>query len=126
MGAFSSSLCPVIVPSGERVIAAATKFGALVRATRKANGLKASQVAERVDIDPKHLGRIERGEKQPSFDLILALAQVLNVSPSKFFEFELTSLDAKALRKQIHVLLKDKNQRELQRARELLRTLYEP
>lgn len=104
---------------------AATRFGALVRTTRKANGLKAWQVAERVDIDAKHLGRIERGEKQPSFDLIIALAQVLNVSPSKFFEFELASLDPKTLRKQIDILLKDRNDRDLQRAREVLRTLFQ-
>jgi transcriptional regulator with XRE-family HTH domain len=108
------------------VITAAAKFGALVRASRKANGLKAWQVAERADIDVKHLGRIERGEKQPSFDLIIALARVLNVSPSKFFEFELTGLDPKALRSQIEILLKYRDQTELQRAREILRILFQP
>ena len=104
---------------------AATKFGALVRAVRKAKGLKAWQVAEKVDIDAKHLGRIERGEKQPSFDLIIALGNVLGVSPSKFFEFERAPADSKILQKQIEVLLRNRNQRELQLARDVLGALFE-
>ena len=103
----------------------AAKFGALVRARRKAKGLKAWQVAEKVEIDSKHLGRIERGEKQPSFDLIIALASVLDVSPSRFFEFELSSTDPRAVHKQIDTALKDRNDRELQRAREMLKLLFE-
>ena len=66
------------------MLTAAAQFGALVRAARKASGLKAWQVADKADIDAKHLGRIERGEKQPSFELIIALAMALNVSPSRF------------------------------------------
>lgn len=107
------------------MITPAAKFGALVRAARKASGLKAWQVAERVDVDAKHLGRIERGEKHPSFDLIIALGHVLNVSPSKFFEFDLTTVDPRAIRKQIDLLLKGRHERELQRARELLKTLFQ-
>lgn len=107
------------------MITAAAQFGALVRATRKANGLKAWQLAERVDIDAKHLGRIERGEKQPSFELIIALAQVLNVSPSKFFDFELANSDPTVLRNQINRLLKGKNKEQLQRAREVLKNLFQ-
>ena len=106
------------------MITAARKFGGLVRAIRKSSGLKAWQVAENVDIDAKHLGRIERGEKQPSFDVIIALAHALNVSPAKFFDFELVDSDLKGLRAQISTLLKGKSQRELQRAREILRTLF--
>jgi transcriptional regulator with XRE-family HTH domain len=109
---------------GERVITAAAKFGELVRSTRRAKGLKVWEVAERVDIDAKHLGRIERGEKQPSFDLIMALARVLNVSPSRFFEFDLA--EPMALRKQIDLLLKDRNPSELQRAREVLKHVFAP
>jgi transcriptional regulator with XRE-family HTH domain len=104
---------------------AAAQFGAMVRANRKARGLKVWQVAEKANIDAKHLGRIERGEKHPSFELIIALAQALSVSPARFFEFETTALDHKTLRKQIDALLKDRKQEELQRAREVLNALFE-
>lgn len=103
----------------------AAKFGTLVRTSRKSKGLKAWQVAEKVEIDAKHLGRIERGEKQPSFDLIIALARVLDVSPSKLFEFDVASTDHKTVRKQIDTELRDRNDRDLQRAREVLKLLFE-
>jgi transcriptional regulator with XRE-family HTH domain len=41
------------------------------------------------DIGPKHLGKIERGEKVPSFELIIAIARELNASPSTFRHFEI-------------------------------------
>ena len=107
---------------GESVTTAAAKFGGLVRSARRAKGLKVWEVAERVDIDAKHLGRIERGEKQPSFDLIMALARVLNVSPASFFDFDLG--EPTTLRKQIELLLKDRSPGELQRAREVLKNVF--
>jgi transcriptional regulator with XRE-family HTH domain len=42
---------------------AASQFGGLVRSVRKSRKLKIWQVAEKVDIEVKHLGRIERGER---------------------------------------------------------------
>jgi transcriptional regulator with XRE-family HTH domain len=105
------------------MLTAAAKFGALVRSARKAGGLKTWQVAERVDIDAKHLGRIERGEKQPSFDLIIDLARVFNVQPSKFFEFELSDSDPMLLQKQIAAMLRGRSQSDLRLAHEVLKRL---
>ena len=84
---------------------------------------KMSQLAEKVDIEVKHLGRIERGERQPSFDLIIALAKCLNVSPSKFFEFESTA-DPKTLRKNIDQLLSNLDPKQLGVARQVLTALF--
>lgn len=103
----------------------ATKFGSLVRSVRKSRKLKIWQVAEKVDVEVKHLGRIERGEKKPSFDLIVALADYLNVSPSKFFEFDAETTDPKALRKQIYRLLTRQDPKRLQRAHQILAILFD-
>lgn len=103
----------------------ATKFGSLLRSVRKARKLKIWQVAENVDVEVKHLGRIERGEKKPSFDLIVALASYLEVSPARFFEFEAVG-DPKTLRTQIDRLIIQQNPRNLQKARQLLAILFEP
>jgi transcriptional regulator with XRE-family HTH domain len=100
----------------------AAQFGGLLRSVRKSRKLKIWQVAERVDIEVKHLGRIERGERQPSFDLIISLAKCLNVSPSKFFEFE-SAADPKTLRKNIDRLLSDLDPEQLARARQVLSAL---
>jgi len=101
----------------------ALQFGSLVRSVRKSRNLKIWQVAEKVDIEVKHLGRIERGERQPSFDLIISLAKYLNVSPSRFFEFE-TTADPKTLRKNIDQLLSTFDATQLARARQVLTTLF--
>jgi transcriptional regulator with XRE-family HTH domain len=103
----------------------ASKFGTLLRSTRKSRNLKIWQVAEKVDVEVKHLGRIERGEKKPSFDLIVALAEYLNVSPSKFFEFDTEGTDQRALRKQIDRLLNQQDQKRLQKAQQILAILFD-
>jgi transcriptional regulator with XRE-family HTH domain len=93
----------------------AAQFGGLLRSVRKSRKLKIWQVAERVDIEVKHLGRIERGERQPSFDLIISLAKCLN-------EFE-SAADPKTLRKNIDRLLSDLDPEQLARARQVLSAL---
>jgi transcriptional regulator with XRE-family HTH domain len=102
----------------------AEQFGSLLRSARKAKKLKIWQVAERVDVEVKHLGRIERGEKKPSFDLIVALATSLDVSPSRFFEFE-TSHDPKVLLKQIQKSLLRRDPKQLRRAQLALKLLFD-
>lgn len=76
-----------------------------------------------MDIEVKHLGRIERGERQPSFDLIVSLAKCLNVSASKFFEFESMG-DPKTLRKNIDQLLSGLDAKQLGQARQVLSSLF--
>ena len=101
----------------------ASQFGGLVRSARKSRKLKIWQVAEKVDIEVKHLGRIERGERKPSFDLIISLAKCLNVSPSKFFEFE-AATDPKTLRKNIDQSLSGLDPKQLGQVRQVLRALF--
>ena len=101
----------------------ASQFGAQLRSIRKSRKLKIWQVAEKVDIEVKHLGRIERGEGQPSFDLIISLAKCLNVSPSKFFEFESTA-DPKTLRRNIDQLLSGLDAKQLGQVRQVLSTFF--
>lgn len=101
----------------------AAQFGALLRSVRKTKKLKTWQVAEKLEIDVKHLGRIERGERQPSFDLIVALAKCLGVSPSRFFEFESTA-DPKTLRRNIDQLLSALDPKQLSHAHQILNVLF--
>jgi transcriptional regulator with XRE-family HTH domain len=101
----------------------ASQFGVLLRSVRKSRKLKIWQVAESVDIEVKHLGRIERGERQPSFDLIISLAKCLNVSPSKFFELE-SAADPKVVRKNIDQLLSNLDAKQLGQALQILNSLF--
>jgi len=103
----------------------ASKFGTLLRSVRKSKKLKIWQVAEQVDVEVKHLGRIERGEKKPSFDLIIALAECLAVSPSRFFDFDAEIADPKALRKRIERLLNQQDPKHLLKVSQILNTFLD-
>ena len=108
---------------GRSSLKEASKFGALVRATRRARKLRVSIVAEKVGIDPKHLGRIERGEKNPSFELIIKLSDVMSVSPAAFFDFDEVLHDEKALKATIRQLLYKQDLEYLRRALRTLRVI---
>ena len=78
------------------------------------------------DIGPKHLGRIERGEKVPSFELIIALAKELNTSPATFFHFENANADSKFLAQQLQALLTQRDAKQLRKAFRVLQATLEP
>ena len=101
-------------------------FGRLLRATRKDRKMSLGKLAEKVDIGVKHLGRIERGEKVPSFELIIALAKELNTSPATFFHFENANADSKFLAQQLQALLTQRDARQLRKAFRVLQATLEP
>lgn len=59
--------------------------GANIRRLREAQGLTQEQLAGEADIAMRHLGRIERGEGNPTIDMLAKLAGVLGVTPGKLF-----------------------------------------
>jgi transcriptional regulator with XRE-family HTH domain len=101
-------------------------FGRLLRATRKDRKISLGKLAEKVDIGVKHLGRIERGEKVPSFELIIALAKELNTSPATFFHFENANADSKFLAQQLQALLTQRDAKQLRKAFRVLQATLEP
>jgi|SRR5579871_2215339 len=101
-------------------------FGKRVRTIRKAEGITQEDTAERAKIHPKYLGEIERGEKRPSFEAIVALADALGTSPAAFFRFDKEENSEKVLRKKIEGLISKATVDELQRVYRILRALLEP
>lgn len=101
-------------------------FGRLLRATRKTHNLSLGKLAEMAGTDAKHLGRIERGEKQPSFKLIISLANAIPVSPSVFFLFEDAETDERAARRRVQRLLDKADIRQLQKAYKMLSLALKP
>jgi transcriptional regulator with XRE-family HTH domain len=103
----------------------AAQFGRRLREIRKAHKLKIAELAERADTGVKHLGRVERGEKQPSFELIIALAVAMSVSPAKFFEFDSPQSDPRALRKQLDQFLARRDGSQLQQIQRILTAFFD-
>jgi transcriptional regulator with XRE-family HTH domain len=101
----------------------AAKFGFLVRKFRKDRKLGLSELAEQARTGTKHLGRIERGEKQPSFELIIDLAIALRVSPAALFEFETLSSDTQKLKAEIGRIVNEYRPEDLVKGIKILRAL---
>lgn len=61
------------------------RFGAVVRARRKALDLSQEALADHAGIDRSHMGKLERGERNVSFLNIVRIAKAVNCKPSDLF-----------------------------------------
>ena len=62
-------------------------FGRKIKEYRLKMNLTQADLAERVDVDNKHISCIENGKNFPSADLLEKLSTSLKVEPKDFFEF---------------------------------------
>jgi transcriptional regulator with XRE-family HTH domain len=100
-------------------------FGKRVRSVREATGKSRETLAEGASISPNYLGEIERGEKWPSLDVIVALAGALDVSPTIFFELESEEVDPLFLLGRLDYILKSRSVEQLQQAVRVLKALFQ-
>lgn len=61
-------------------------FGAKIKLLRLASGLSQEELAFRCNVDVSYLSRIERGQSNPSLDIIGVLANNLGVAVWRLFE----------------------------------------
>ncbi len=60
-------------------------IGQAIMKYRKKAGFSQETLAEKADIHPNYVGRIERGECSATLAILLRIAKALNVRPYKFF-----------------------------------------
>lgn len=70
-----------------RVYKVSKDFGKKLQRIRKKIGISQEELAERVGVHRNHIGRIERGETNPSLPLIQKIAKVLKVSGKDLLPF---------------------------------------
>lgn len=63
------------------------QFGLRVQQLRKASKLTQQQLGDRISMDGKVVGEIERGERNPTLDTIERLMKGLRVEPYELFMF---------------------------------------
>ncbi len=56
-------------------------FGKRVRELRKAKKLSQLQLADKVGVDRSYIGLLERGERNPSLEVIADIAKALGTKP---------------------------------------------
>jgi XRE family transcriptional regulator, regulator of sulfur utilization len=60
-------------------------IGEAIRSLRKSAGFTQEKLAERVNLNPKYLGEIERGEKIISIEALLRIAKAVKIPIAEFF-----------------------------------------
>lgn len=75
-------------PRGARTFdpAPALAFGRAVRERRLVMGISQEELADVVQVERSHMGKIERGEHSPSLSLIIRIADALSVSPGRLVD----------------------------------------
>lgn len=63
------------------------RIGRRIKELRKQAGLTQEQLADRVQIDPRHMSRLERGVYFPSLDTLELIAQSFSVLLKDLFVF---------------------------------------
>lgn len=82
-------------------------FGLRIKELRKAKNLSQELLAEKSDISPKYLSRIEMGHHFPTINTLIKLAEVLGVELKDFFEFAHAEESPKVLRENLKGLIKE-------------------
>ena len=62
-------------------------IGMRIKEIRRSKGLSQEQLAEKADINSKYLSRMERGTENPTLDMLLKLANVLEIEIWEMFDF---------------------------------------
>ncbi|HOD93266.1 MAG TPA: helix-turn-helix transcriptional regulator [Clostridia bacterium] len=58
------------------------KFGNRVREKRVMVDMSQETLAEKCDVSTSYIGLVERGERKPSLEIVLKIANALNVTPN--------------------------------------------
>lgn len=61
------------------------EIGRRIQEVRKERKITQGVLAERADLTTNYIGKIERGEAQPTLEALLAIAEALRVSVSNLF-----------------------------------------
>ena len=96
-------------------------FGLKIKEYRLKQKLTQENLSELVNVDQKHISRIEAGGSFPSSELIGRLATALKVEPKDLFEFYHLQSE-KDLKKDINLMLDKLSQENLSLVYKFVRT----
>ncbi len=99
-------------------------LGRRIRTLRTSKGLTQQELGYRADVDYKFIGEIERGNMNPSFKVLVKIANTLDIELPEILRFEQEISDQKELESRITQILKTMSVEKLQNVLLLLRTLY--
>lgn len=64
------------------------KFGKRIAWLRAKRNMTQERLAELIGYSPNHISKLESARTNPSFDLIIKIADALNIEPKELFNIE--------------------------------------
>ncbi len=97
-------------------------IGKRIKELRKAQRLSQEQAAEKADISPNYISRIECGKENPTLDMLIKLSNALEIEMWEIFDFG-HEANIKELRDAMSRLLKDTGEEKIRLAVKILRAV---
>lgn len=99
-------------------------LGRRIRSLRNTKGWTQQELGRQADINYKFIGEIERGQQNPTFNVLVKIATALQVELPELVRFDHEIFDRKELDIRIQEILKIIPDNELRQILLLLRVLY--
>ena len=99
-------------------------IGEAIKSAREARGMTREDLANKVDRSVRHLSSIENKGQYPSFDLLVQLMTMFDISLDQYV-FPDRSTTISSERRQVYSLLDSLDDRELAVIKATARSLYE-
>lgn len=99
------------------------RLGKRIQELRLKNGLKQATLAEKVNLAHKSQSCIETGKNYPSAEVVERYANALNVDVAEILDIEHIK-SSQELIKEINILLKNANEKEIVTAYRVLKSLF--
>lgn len=98
------------------------QMGARIKALRKSRRLSQERLAEKSDITPKYLSRLEVGQQSPSVETLARLADALDVELWELCDFG-HEATVKELQETLRKLIQESDERKLRLAVKVFRAV---
>jgi transcriptional regulator with XRE-family HTH domain len=92
-------------------------LGQRIKELRKARGLSQETLAEKMDVHPKYLGSVERGEQNPTIEFLEKTAAALKVDVAALFNYPWQKMSEAELKRKLHAMV---DKADLEHLREAL------
>jgi transcriptional regulator with XRE-family HTH domain len=99
-------------------------LGQRIRALRTIKGWTQQELGNQADVNYKFIGEIERGQQNPSFNILVKISNALGVDIFELFRFEQETFNRNEIEKRIQSILKKLSDDTLRNILLLLNALY--
>ena len=99
-------------------------FGARIKEIRESKGINQEQLAEMVNMESRHISRIETGKSFTTMENIVKIAKALNVNISVLFDFK-HKQEKDILIQEINNYIANADDKQIELAYKLIRSIFE-